>query len=605
MTSAARIDPCLLFSRDSNTTNDITDEDCGPLSLQSICESSIAEHMVDPFSVLQVMQYADAAGAELLCDHCSDVASLNLDAVISEHPNVLPELSPNLLELLELKYKSYTKMREILPSRPDIIELTPLEGSLCPTQANVQLGDFDYHQEQRVPSETNDIAMIPQKIEDRSFTGASDGPEMEHSEEKRKIRRMIFKKIQQVNQLEERRNSGEDLDAQQMTKINQKGVILSALAALDGGVPHEEVNALLRAASQAVVESQAASASHIENTGASKNIKSTQKMIPVPIGRLKPRKKGKSKDLGGKQSPEVQQTPSSIPGYTPSPSQVVETGTDLNPLVKHIGFQTTELGAKSMALNSADRARKPSRKGGLSMFLRGDLDTTKPQKPVWGVSLASPTNTPSTMRSIISEESNCGESSSSKTPNSQGPKGSKKPLGVKISLQDYLRGVTPYQETSESVKERAAWKKKSAADLGSAKPLLTIQQEQEEIRAATRKIPCPPPSYSRVATHDGSPGTSFGQSPTRTGFVFSGSPSQRGFVASPQPTVNRWYIREEHEIAVARTKSLREIQEEEKALKELEQMYGSVKIENFQAAPEEQTSNKDRRRRRRGKVNKE
>ena len=45
----------------------------GPASLQRLCERRVARTIVEPRTVLQVLQYADAAGAQVLRKHCMQV----------------------------------------------------------------------------------------------------------------------------------------------------------------------------------------------------------------------------------------------------------------------------------------------------------------------------------------------------------------------------------------------------------------------------------------------------------------------------------------------------------------------------------------------------
>ena len=44
-------------------------------TLQRLCERSIAEHLVEPRTCLQIMEYADASGAEVLKQFCCGVRS--------------------------------------------------------------------------------------------------------------------------------------------------------------------------------------------------------------------------------------------------------------------------------------------------------------------------------------------------------------------------------------------------------------------------------------------------------------------------------------------------------------------------------------------------
>ena len=59
------------------------------------------------------------------------------------------------------------------------------------------------------------------------------------------------KKLEQIEQLELRAAAGAGLDPQQLAKVAQRPVVVSALAALDGGMPTEDVAALMQAAGEA------------------------------------------------------------------------------------------------------------------------------------------------------------------------------------------------------------------------------------------------------------------------------------------------------------------------------------------------------------------
>ncbi|EIE21610.1 RCC1/BLIP-II [Coccomyxa subellipsoidea C-169] len=54
----------------------------GPASLQRLCERTVARHMVEPRSALALLQFADAAGAELLRQHCLAVSPNPLEHLL-------------------------------------------------------------------------------------------------------------------------------------------------------------------------------------------------------------------------------------------------------------------------------------------------------------------------------------------------------------------------------------------------------------------------------------------------------------------------------------------------------------------------------------------
>ncbi len=51
------------------------------VSLQRLCERTVARHMVEPRSALALLQFADAAGAELLRQYCLAVRLPILEAL--------------------------------------------------------------------------------------------------------------------------------------------------------------------------------------------------------------------------------------------------------------------------------------------------------------------------------------------------------------------------------------------------------------------------------------------------------------------------------------------------------------------------------------------
>jgi hypothetical protein len=270
--------------------------------------------------------------------------------------------------------------------------------------------------------------------------------------------------------------------------------------------------------------------------------------------------------------------------------------------IKQIGFSTDQVtntplknsGDKSDILKGFKTPARNSRKGGLSMFLRGELESPKAtDNPAWGGKSTSQSSvTPSPLSALVALKKETPKSDSSRQQKDQSnaskSSGSHRKLGVKVSLHDYLKGKVPSQDSpaAESQEASSPWARSESS--GSKMPSLrSIQLEQEELKAACqRKIPCPSashrPIHDLLGSSPGSVNSTFqmlGQSPTRTGFVYGGSPSSRGtFIAAPRPTENKWYIREETAIAVARAKSLKSIQEEEHAMKELAKLYGNANV---------------------------
>lgn len=548
----------------------------GPSTLQVQCQETIARHMVDPYTVLQVMQYAEAAGAEMLYKRCCCVAALNLDIVITEHAHIFAEMAQNLLQDIENEISNIFGGVTAVKKNANFVFLAPVcESSLrvgCPSRAEKELGDA-------------------RTCEDDSYNvlecaAINDQEDLLASEEMRKLRRLILKKMQQINALEDKASKGEKLDFQQNAKIRQKGVVLSALAALDGGVPHEEVNALIRAASQAVIESQQPRPESVPlkkpPTSTSKSKKKTRKEKPLEASMKSDVLQGENKSSVGIALLPVEQLGMSG-GQKAAVTAPIHTVTiksaDSTP-VKHVGFHTKVTGREASSSSSNDPRSTKTRKGGLSIFLRGDLDDTR-SKPAWGSSpKPEPPTSPLFKQWFVDHKKPPLPSNSRPAGSSTatGMKSSKKQLGVKVSLKEYLQGKPSGSPEHDTPVSTAAWISKSdAVEIEPVKSLKTIQTEQEELRNAQKRISVSrsPAPYSKAVTSS-EPGSSrsiatLGHSPGATCFLYGSSPQGRGksFIASPQPTESRWYISEEVAMAAAKAKSLKDIQEEECALKHM------------------------------------
>ncbi len=568
-----------LRSRDDYFEGTVDASKCpsGPSSLQVQCQETIARHMVDPYTVLQVMQYAEAAGAEMLYKRCCCVAALNLDIVITEHPHIFSEMQTGLLQDIENELGVICGSVLPIKKNENFVFLTPVcQTNLrigCPSRAEIDLGDAQGAEE-----------VCSSILE---CVATTDHDDHIVSEEMRKLRRLILKKMQQINALEDKANKGEPLDFQQTAKVGQKGVVLSALAALDGGVPHEEVNALLRAASQAVVESQQprpAGSSHLPENAPSKK---------TPTSGAKSKKKPKkekyceeSNASGAKQSqdgarlaslPPRQYTEKQSPYQAQGslvPVQTVSVKSGESTPVKQVGFHTRQCAPSSPSSSTSSKAAG-TRKGGLSMFLRGELDSAS-SKPAWGPASHTPEPATSPLSQWFIDHKKPPLPNSKTTSSASGSKPPKKQLGIKVSLKEYLLGK-PEEKDQEAPSCSAAWSSKSGTkETKPVKSLKMIQSEQEELRQAQRRITVPqaPAPYSKAVSSEAGSSRSIaplGHSPGTTCFSYGSSPQSRGknFFASPQPSESRWYISEEVAMAAAKAKPLKDIQEEECALKHM------------------------------------
>jgi alpha-tubulin suppressor-like RCC1 family protein len=616
----------------------------GPSSLQVQCEETIARSMVDPYTVLQVMLYAEAAGADMLYKRCCSVAALNLDIVITEHPHIFSDMPLNLLQDIENELEQWMARSSILSRSKEnrfdeIVSLTPTckknLGMKWPSRAERDLGDALVEHETLVPEGFGLSFATDASLEADACIRKEGGGN--HSNEINNTREDILRRIQQIHSIEAKVKAGATLDTQQKTKLMQKGVMLSALAALEGGVPYKEVDILMKSASKVVVESQGQRSSTScklrvgdnSNQCHPKEANAKQKPSLSTKSRRKSRKHrtsraeeihmtcdpddsanhlrqmrlsdgGMGTDVAAIRSPRIvgfdpvpapaeskidfDDLPASLDAG-PSNRQPMKDGPLNVAPVTTVGFQTqTTSGNPSPNQNHSE---PKTRKGGLTMFLRGELDIDPPKTTPWGPKRMETPVSPLSKwfqereRPPSRPESQNTALNKSSTPTSTSGKQPKKQLGIKISLKDYLMGGrVSGTNAALDTSSPAAWSAKQESishhEKEPVKSLRTIQSEQEELSAAQRRNihSKPVSSYSKVLEINGPNSmhsNSLGQSPVGTRIMYGSSPqsAMRTFIPSLGPAESRWYISEELAIAAARAKPLKDIQEEERAAKEV------------------------------------
>ncbi|KAA6425361.1 MAG: hypothetical protein FRX49_04854, partial [Trebouxia sp. A1-2] len=213
-------------------------------SLQRLCERSLAQHAVEPRTCLQIMEYADACGAEVLKQFCLGIALSNLDTVLLEARGVLESIGPHLLaEMEDIQKAQFDPACPALPG-PLISEAESALLSRRPTAAvsagdeGLALGEAGGRRsslvgQALVPSPSN---VVSELHKERSFCNPED------TEEAAAIGRQIRnlkKKLQQIDALEARRQDSQ-LDPQQQAKLAQRAEVCAALQALQGGASLEE-----------------------------------------------------------------------------------------------------------------------------------------------------------------------------------------------------------------------------------------------------------------------------------------------------------------------------------------------------------------------------
>ncbi|KAK9788862.1 hypothetical protein WJX73_003208 [Symbiochloris irregularis] len=185
-------------------------ESCGVPSLQRMCEACVADHLAEPRTALQLLEFADAAGARALFEHALMVAVNNMVVVLMEAHGVLETLPLQLLSHLE----------QALQGR-----LGPRPSSPAPRPAGMPYG----------------------AVRGVSFSESREPPEAALMA--RQVR-TLRKKLQQIDALLQRSADTPELplDPQQHCKVALRPHLQSALDASLAGASVQEVQSLMDAA---------------------------------------------------------------------------------------------------------------------------------------------------------------------------------------------------------------------------------------------------------------------------------------------------------------------------------------------------------------------
>lgn len=214
------------------------------------------------------------AGAELLRAYCFAVALCNLDAVLLEAGGAFEQLPSHLLAELERLYKlrlagagsgaaggvAAALEPAALPAegaaegaagrklRQEAARLgSRLQPGSRPTAAAPWLAD-----ESSAARGVQSAVQSPSTLLQAIGSGGSSFRDRSQSNAEAaaaRLLRTLQKKLQQIEHLEAKAAAGTALDPQQAAKVQQRPVILSAVAALEGGMALHDVHAILKALS--------------------------------------------------------------------------------------------------------------------------------------------------------------------------------------------------------------------------------------------------------------------------------------------------------------------------------------------------------------------
>ncbi|XP_043698410.1 uncharacterized protein LOC122649110 [Telopea speciosissima] len=517
------------------------DDTCAP-SLKSLCEKVAVQALVEPKNAIQMLEIADALGADELRNHCEDMAIRNLDYIFTVSTQAVASASPDVLANLE-------KLLDSRSSEPWSYRRLPTPTATFPVVINSEEEDNE--------SECLRVRANPLKhiLKNQGYQGSvyfqqnKDGANPSVLKAIRNLR----KKLQQIEVLEIKQSNGHLLDEQQIAKLQTKPFLESSLA--EFGVP---------------VETQEDASSPMLLDGKGKKVdvprkqrrKSKQKMAHVEAASGSTGTGIEPVPVKGFLSVEIPQTPehkedtdfeeadsSHIMEVSPLYSLKKE-----NPDSRHGKNQLPTI------------SKKKKKKGGLSMFLSGGLDDDrkhaaapspmpKNEGPVWGG--AKIFKGSSSLREIQTEQSKTKESQPSRAGKDMsedlvdGRSGGQIRLGLFMPVGTVSSpisvGSARASPMSDGEKSTPTWAAAGTSPIFSRLSLRDIQLQQEKNQHALAHSPKTRTAGFAVSSGQGSP--------------------------SDTASSNRWFKPE-----VDTTSSIRSIQIEEKAMKDLKRFYSSVKL---------------------------
>ncbi|CAA7041057.1 unnamed protein product [Microthlaspi erraticum] len=519
--------------------HDIPKERTAP-SLKSLCEKVAAECIVEPRNAIQLLEIADSLGAEDLKKYCEDLVIRNLDFILTVSPQTIATTSPDVLANLEKLLDD--RSSEAWSSRP-----LPTPTATFPVVID---SEEEESESDVLRTRDNHVKHFSSVTEGGSRMDSFLQPEDELAQRNSKEVRALRKKLQQIEILEAKQSRGQPLDGQQIAKLHKKVDIESSLVEL--GIPVEE----------------SPEAKSSLDGKANKKAEGLKK---------KKKKKGKQRFAQVETFPDFDEVEVEMQKKeTEEISEAIKQKDDNAMLdVKMISGFTKESDFVSLSQkkeNPPDSPRskklattaskKKNRKGGLSMFLTGALDNNpkpvvapppkpKNEGPAWGG--AKIPKGSSSLRDIQDEQSKTHPHEPIRTSKNQLIDDSCAKTEGKILLSSFLTSkpipVVSTRGLQQLDVERGTppWVSSKTPPNSSRPSLRDIQMQQVKKQQSLSSSPKTKTSGFTVTTGQGSP--------------------------SDSPGTNRWFKPE-----IDAPSSIRSIQIEEKAMKDLRRLYSSVKV---------------------------
>lgn len=512
-------------------------------SLKSLCEKVAAESLLEPRNAIQLLEIADSLGADDLKKYCEDIVMRNLDYIFSVSTHAVSSASLDILANLE-------RLLDQRSSEPWSYRRLPTPTATLPVIIDSEEDDYEIECQRTNDKPMKMSALKLEKVQrSDSFLQPKDDPDSEMS----KVVRAIRKKLQQIEMLEIKQSKGHLLDDQQIAKLQSKSALESSLAEL--GIPVE-----------------------------TPRNKESSSILPEGKGS----KKGKSSKKQRRKSTNKSNTEQTEIESVYSKSEVIPESEDLldidiktapnskveEDICKHstedqgekdLGFVVQKKDTSELVKGTGQSpkvSKKKNKKGGLSMFLSGALDevpkevapppppTPKNDGPAWGG--AKFLKGPSTLREIQDQQSKIVKGNKLAEVKVKVEDLSDFGSGGKIKLSSFLLSspipVAPTRssQASDGDKNTPPWAASVTPPQSSRLSLRDIQMQQVK-KQGLSSSPKTKTSGFTIATGQGSPSETTG--------------------------VNRWFKPE-----VESPSSIRSIQIEEKAMKDLKRFYSSVKI---------------------------
>ncbi|KAL4355352.1 hypothetical protein GQ457_06G017050 [Hibiscus cannabinus] len=509
-------------------------------SLKSLCENVAAECLVEPRNAIQLLEIADSLGADDLKKHCEDIIIHNLDYILTVSSQAFASAAPDVLANLE-------KSLDLRSSESWSYRRLPTPTATFPVIINSEEEDSESEVVRTRNNNKNKNHLENDGDRSDSFLQPKDDPNLGISKQVR----ALWKKLQQIEVLEVKQLSGCILDDQQIAKLQTRPALENSLAEL--GVPVERLE--LKGSSSTLPDGKGNKKAEVSRKQRRKSKQRTAQVETVS-GFSTNNELNSVKDFPDIEIPQVLMTKEENARYEAATASEAS---------KESTFFVQKMGSSVSAKDKGTpqtATKKKNRKGGLSMFLSGALDDTPKQ--------VTPPPPP--------------------TPRSEGPAWG----GAKVSkgsaslreIQDEQSKIPVNQQTGSKnqVEDLSTGKGEGKILLSSflsSKPIPVVSVQTSQASDVQRSTPpwassSTPPHPSRLSLRDiqmqqGKQLQNLSNSPKMKMSGFSVASSQGS--PSDSPGMNRWFKPE-----VDSPSSIRSIQIEERAMKDLKRFYSSVKV---------------------------